>query len=254
MRTPSVATSIPLSVVVEVTTFHGRHLAAPHVPERQLCPQLPQFRASVFMSTQAALQRAVPLLHAQVPAVHVLLVPHAVVSGAFGDEQTPVDGLQTPAAWQTAVDVQVTGAAPVHVPLRQVSVLVHALPSLQVAPLPRAVPRSLHAGVPVVQSMAPLWQALTGVHGALATQRPHAPLAHTPASPQGVPSSASDAFTHDSTLPLHAVAPTSHAPSVQGRPAWQAAAESAPESVPESAETPPDWPPDPLAPVPPVPA
>src|SRR2546421_257729 len=60
----------------------------------------------------------------------VLLVPHVVPSGAAGFEQAPVPGLHVPATWHWSLAVQVTGLLPVHVPLWQVSVWVHALPSL----------------------------------------------------------------------------------------------------------------------------
>jgi hypothetical protein len=49
-------------------------------------------------------------------------------------EHVPVDGLQVPATWQASLAVQVTGLAPLHTALWQVSVWVHALPSLQAVP------------------------------------------------------------------------------------------------------------------------
>jgi hypothetical protein len=59
----------------------------------------------------------------------------AVLSGAFGVEQTPVLVLHVPAVWQVAGDPQLTGFDPVQVPLWHVSVRVQALPSLQLVPL-----------------------------------------------------------------------------------------------------------------------
>ena len=55
-------------------------------------------------------------------------------SGRAGLEQVPVAGLHVPARWHWSGGGQTTGSAPVHAPAWQVSVLVHALPSLQVAP------------------------------------------------------------------------------------------------------------------------
>jgi len=52
-----------------------------------------------------------------------------------GFEQTPVPVLHTPATWHWSSGVQVTGFAPMQVPLWQVSVCEQALPSEQVLPL-----------------------------------------------------------------------------------------------------------------------
>jgi hypothetical protein len=78
---------------------------------------------------------------AQLPPVHtsllvqVLLSLHAVPSVLSGFEHTPVLVLHVPALWHWSEAVQTTGLLPVHVPLWQVSVCVHALPSLHAAPL-----------------------------------------------------------------------------------------------------------------------
>jgi hypothetical protein len=56
-------------------------------------------------------------------------------SALFGFEQTPVAGLHVPALWHWSDAVQTTGFAPEHDPFWQVSVWVHAFPSLQVVPL-----------------------------------------------------------------------------------------------------------------------
>jgi hypothetical protein len=50
----------------------------------------------------------------------------------------PLEGLQLPAAWHWSAATQVTGFEPVHIPLSQSSVSVHALPSLQVVPFAAA--------------------------------------------------------------------------------------------------------------------
>src|SRR5437879_10487229 len=52
-----------------------------------------------------------------------------------GFEHVPVVGEQVPATWHWSEAVQTTGLLPVQTPLWQVSVCVHALPSLQVLPL-----------------------------------------------------------------------------------------------------------------------
>jgi hypothetical protein len=57
-----------------------------------------------------------------------------VPSAAFGLEQTPVTVSQVPATWHWSEAVHVTGLAPVQVPAWQVSVCVHALPSLHAVP------------------------------------------------------------------------------------------------------------------------
>jgi|HubBroStandDraft_4_1064222.scaffolds.fasta_scaffold675216_2 hypothetical protein len=69
----------------------------------------------------------------QVPPSHVP-PGHSVPSGAVGFEQTPVLESQVPTRWHASLAVQVTGFDPVHTPAWQVSVCVHALPSLQVVP------------------------------------------------------------------------------------------------------------------------
>jgi len=66
--------------------------------------------------------------------VHALPSLQAVPFAAFGFEQDPVCGLQTPATWHWSLAVHVTGLAPVHVPDWHVSLCVHAFPSLHAAP------------------------------------------------------------------------------------------------------------------------
>jgi hypothetical protein len=60
---------------------------------------------------------------------------HDDPSVLVGFEHTPVLVLQVPAVWHWSGAAQVTGLAPVHVPAWQVSVCVHALPSLHEVPL-----------------------------------------------------------------------------------------------------------------------
>jgi hypothetical protein len=66
--------------------------------------------------------------------VQASLSLHAAPSGFAGSEHAPVPGSHVPASWHGSLAAQTTGFAPVHVPATQVSVCVHALPSLQVVP------------------------------------------------------------------------------------------------------------------------
>jgi hypothetical protein len=68
------------------------------------------------------------------PEVQGLPSLQAVPLVAAGLLQTPVAGLQVPATWHWSLAVQVIGLLPLHAPARQVSVCVHALPSLQAVP------------------------------------------------------------------------------------------------------------------------
>jgi len=73
------------------------------------------------------------------PVVHLPLpLAQLVPFGAIGFEHVPVVGSQAPTAWHWSEAVHVTGFEPTHVPLWQVSVRVHALPSLQPVPLATA--------------------------------------------------------------------------------------------------------------------
>src|SRR5439155_23529286 len=65
---------------------------------------------------------------------HALPSFQDVPFGAFGFEQVPVSGSHVPATWHWSLAEHVTGLEPVHVPDSQVSVWVHALPSLQAVP------------------------------------------------------------------------------------------------------------------------
>jgi hypothetical protein len=99
---------------------------------------------------------------------------HAVPLAAFGLEQAPVLGLQVPAAWHWSLATQVTGFAPVQMPLWQVSVCVQAFPSLHAVPFGAAgfehwpdaglhVPGTWHGSLAAqvtgfVPAQVPLWQ------------------------------------------------------------------------------------------------
>ena len=103
------------------------------------------------------------LLPTQVPAwqvsVCVQMLPSMqwVPSGAFGVEQTPVDGSQLPATWHTGGELQVT-AVPTQLPPWQLSPVVHMLLSLQVVPLVLGVVPH----VPDVVSQVGFWHAFAG--------------------------------------------------------------------------------------------
>jgi hypothetical protein len=126
------------------------------------------------------------LLPVHVPFWHVSVFVHALPSlqvvplAATGLEQVPVPGSQVPAVWQESEAVQVTGLLPVQVPFWQVSVFVHALPSLQVVPLATTgfehvpveglhVPAAWHASAAaqvtrLLPVQAPFWHVSVLVH------------------------------------------------------------------------------------------
>jgi hypothetical protein len=67
--------------------------------------------------------------------VHTLPSLQAVPSGALGFEHWPVAVLHTPATWHASIAMHATGEPPVHAPAWQVSLCVHASPSLHTVPL-----------------------------------------------------------------------------------------------------------------------
>src|SRR5262245_12699390 len=76
----------------------------------------------------------VPALHAS-PSVQSLPSSQGVPSGrAAAKEHAPVAGSQTPASWHWSPSSQTTGSSPVQLPAWQVSLRVHASPSLHGAP------------------------------------------------------------------------------------------------------------------------
>src|SRR5438034_3279093 len=76
----------------------------------------------------------------QAPAAQVSVCVQALPSlqgapsGLAGLVQAPVAGLQVPAVWHWSEAAHTTGFVPTQAPAWQVSVCVHALPSLQEAP------------------------------------------------------------------------------------------------------------------------
>jgi hypothetical protein len=105
--------------------FEQEPLAGLHVPATW------HWSSGVHVTGFAPVQ--VPAWHESV-WVHALPSLHAAPFARFGFEQEPLAGLHVPATWHWSSGVHVTGFAPVQVPAWQVSVWVHALPSLQAEP------------------------------------------------------------------------------------------------------------------------
>ncbi len=103
--------------------------------------------------------------------VHALPSLQAVPFGAAGFEQWPVDESQVPATWHASEALHTT-LAPAHTPVWQVSVWVHALPSLQAVPFGAAGFEQW----PVDESQVPaMW------HPSEAVQTTELPPMHAPA-------------------------------------------------------------------------
>ena len=93
--------------------------------------------------------------------MHALPSLHAVPFALFGFEHVPVGALHTPATWHGSLAVHTTGFVPVQVPAWQLSVCVHALPSLHAVPF--AAFGFEHAPVPVLHTPA-TWHESLAVH------------------------------------------------------------------------------------------
>jgi hypothetical protein len=113
----------------------------------------------------------------QTPAWQVSLCVHALPSSqgvpfaAAGFEHWPVAGSHVPAAWHWSLAEHVTGLAPTQLPAWQVSLCVHALPSLHAVPF--AAAGFEHA--PVAGSHVPAewhWSLAEHVTGLAPTQVP----------------------------------------------------------------------------------
>ena len=104
-----------------------------HVPVAGL--QVPAvWHWSEAVQTTGLLPVHTPLWQVSV-CVQALRSLHELPLAFAGFEHVPVAGLQVPAVWHWSGAVQATGLLPVQTPLWQVSVWVHALPSLQALPL-----------------------------------------------------------------------------------------------------------------------
>ena len=86
---------------------------------------------SLAVHTTGLLPVHTPVWHVSV-CVHEFPSLQAVPLAAFGFEHAPVVVLHTPAVWHWSLALRTTGLLPVHTPAWQVSVCVHAFPSLQV--------------------------------------------------------------------------------------------------------------------------
>src|SRR6185503_15293856 len=149
------------AVPLGATGFEHAPVAGLQVPERwhgslavqvtRFVPaQVPDWQLSVCVQALPSLQ-AVPL-------------------GATGFEQ-PVAGLQVPARWHWSLAAQVTGFVPEQMPAWQMSVWVHALPSLHVPPV-------VGAQVPTAPGVLQAWHCPQD--GAAVLQ--HTPSTHMPAA------------------------------------------------------------------------
>jgi hypothetical protein len=136
--------------------------------------------------------------------VHALPSLHDVPFAATGFEHVPLLGLHVPAVWHASLAVHVTGFDPVHVPFWQLSLWVHALPSLHDVPF--AATGFEH--VPLAGSQVPaVWHASLAVH-VTALPPVHVPFwqlslcVHALPSLQDVPLAATG-FEHVPVLGLH---------------------------------------------------
>jgi len=93
---------------------------------------------------------------------------HAVPSGFGGFEQTPLNGLHTPALWHPSAAGHTTGFPPPHTPAWHTSVCVQAFPSLQAVPV--SAVHAPSAAAPAATEHASQLPAL------------HATLQHTPSA------------------------------------------------------------------------
>jgi hypothetical protein len=103
---------------------------------------------------------------------------------SVGFEQVPLARSQVPAAWQAPLATQVTGFDPVHTPFSQVSVCVHAFPSLHVVPF--AAGGVEHAPVAGLQVPA-TWQVSSAAQ-VTGSDPVQAPLWHVSLCVQALPS------------------------------------------------------------------
>src|SRR5438477_346598 len=115
---------------------------------------------------------------------------HAVPLVVGGVEHTPVPVSQVPASWHWSEGVQTRGL-PVHTSARQVSVCVHASPSLHGVSSVAVIPmhRPARQASPVVHSLPSLQAVPSGAAVPWHTPRVQLPWTHPSPSSQGVPSS-----------------------------------------------------------------
>jgi hypothetical protein len=147
-----------------------------------------------------------PDMHMSV-CVQPLVSSQATPSVLAGFEHWPFDGLQVPAVWHISVAGQVT-ALPAQAPPLQVSPVVQALPSSQVAALLTCaqVPAPLHRSL--VQTLLSLVQAVVAAAKQFAAASLHE-LAHSAPPAQGSPA-------WPQAPPLQVSTPLQKRPSSQG--------------------------------------
>src|SRR5207245_1892657 len=117
-------------------------------------------------------------------SVQALRSSQGVPSALAGLLQAPVAGLQVPAVWHWSEAVHTTGFVPTQLALRQVSVCVQALPSLQGAP--SGLAGLLQAPVAGLQVPA-VWHWSEAVH-TTGFVLPHAPPIQVSVCVQALPS------------------------------------------------------------------
>jgi hypothetical protein len=118
------------------------------------------------------------------PALPATTTPQFPPSVAIGVEQMPEPGSHVPTRWHASIAVHVTGLEPTQVPAVQVSVRVHALPSLQAVPF--AAVGFEHTPVVVLQLPA-TWHVSLAAH-VTALPPAQVPLWHVSLFVQAFPS------------------------------------------------------------------
>src|SRR5207244_1948350 len=172
---PTQAPAAQVSVCVQaLPSSHGAPLSLAgllQTPDAGLqTPAVWHWSAAVHVTALAPTQ--MPASQASV-CVQALPSSHGAPSSLAGLLQTPVAGLQAPAAWHWSAAVHATGLAPAQRPASQMSVCVQALPSSHGAP-------SSLAGLlqtPVAGLQAPTawhWSAAVHTAGFAPTQAPAA--------------------------------------------------------------------------------
>jgi hypothetical protein len=133
VQTPATHASLWVQTLPSLHTVPSGFAGSEHVPVAGL--QVPAvWHWSLAVQSTGLAPTQVPEKQTSV-RVQRLLSLHEVPFGFRGWEQVPVAGSQVPAVWHWLSGVHVRGVPPVQTPAWQVSLWVHALPSLQAAPL-----------------------------------------------------------------------------------------------------------------------
>jgi len=123
-QTPAVHTPVEHGVPSGFAGFEHIPLIASHVPA--------SWHSSIAVHTTGVPVQA-PAVHVS-PCVQALPSLQVVPLASGGYEHTPLTGLQAPAAWQGPGGAHPTVTPPWQTPARQVSPVVHRLPSLHMVP------------------------------------------------------------------------------------------------------------------------